>query len=256
MLMLPPINEKSCGSSRDDNLSTDAFNASSLVLCRQNILGSDEQGRFYTVLELAPSVDTKDDTASSEVDRNVNYLSNVRRTSDAGHAAGMTQQGENMDYQDRHIDTRLTGIEGKLDAKVDGVRDAVSRMQKGFDDAERRFERANSKHDTEIALARQQVHQEFKEAREAMSNESVANRRHATTVAWATVAGVFAGFAIVITVAGYWISEQGSYAKSYGETQVEMQRAADERADFREAFRAIQVTQQSILERLPPPSSE
>lgn len=189
-------------------------------------------------------------------DEDTTRISISRYTASVQTPEAVTSTGNDMSNEGRYIDSRIDGIEGKLDAKIDGIRDSLARMQKGFDDAERRFERATAKHDTEIALARQQIHQEFKDARGAVASESADNRRHATTVAWATVAGVFAGFAIVITVAGYWISEQGSYAKTYGETQLEIQRAADERAEFRESVKAIQDTQKAILERLPPATTE
>ena len=154
-------------------------------------------------------------------------------------------QESNMSQQDRFIDARLAGIEAKLDAQVEGIRESVARMQKGFDDAENRFERASTRHDTEIALNRQQAQQEFRDS-----------RRHATVLALSTVLGVAAVIGVAAAFAISWIGEQGSYAKSYGETQVEIQRAADERAEFREAVRTIQATQQSILERLPPPEAE
>ena len=143
-----------------------------------------------------------------------------------------------MSSQDKYIDARLAGIESKLDARLDA-------MQRFQEQADSRFERITDRLYDEISGLRSDV-----------SKESESSRRHATTTAWATVAGVFAGFAIVIAVAGYWISEQGSYAKSYGETQVDIQRAETERSEFREAVQAIQSTQQSILERLPPQASE
>ncbi|MGP5325954.1 hypothetical protein [Vreelandella sedimenti] len=144
------------------------------------------------------------------------------------------QPGEHsMSTQDRYVDARLAGIESKLDARVES-------MQRFQEQADARFERITDRLYDEITGLRNDV-----------TKESENSRRHATTTAWATVAGVFAGFAIVIAVAGYWISEQGSYAKSYGETQVEIQRAADERSEFREAVNSIQATQESILERLP-----
>lgn len=148
--------------------------------------------------------------------------------------------GQNMTNQDRQIDAHLAGIEGKLDAKIEGIRESVMRMQKGFDDAENRFEKAASRHDTEIALYRQQTQQEFKDS-----------RRHAVVVSITTIFGVAAVIGIVAAFAIGWIGEQGSYARSFGETQVELQRAADERAEFREAVQTIQQTQQDILERLP-----
>lgn len=163
-----------------------------------------------------------------------------------------------MSTQDRYVDARFAGIEQALDAKVESVRESVARMQKGFDSAERRFERASAKHDTEIALARQQIQQEFKDSRQEMAHEAAVTRRHSTNTTWATVGGVLAGFAIVIAIAVAWIAEQGSYAKSYGENQVEMQQAADERAEFRETMKSIQATQQAILDRLPesPPAEQ
>ena len=140
-----------------------------------------------------------------------------------------------MTTQDRYIDARLAGIESKLDARMDA-------MQRFQEQAEQRFQRSTERHETDIALTRQQIHEEFRDA-----------RKHSTNTAWATVGGVFAVMAVIVTLGGYWISEQGSYAKSYGDTQVEMQRAAGERAEFREAVQSIQQTQQSILERLPAP---
>lgn len=160
-----------------------------------------------------------------------------------------------MTHQDRYIDSRLAAIEGKLDARLDAMQrfqdqaenrnsELIERIERQSDKAESRFKRATERHETDLALARQQINQEFSDA-----------RKHATTTAWATVAGVFAGFAIIAALVGYWVSEQGSYAKSYGEAQVEMERASDERAEFREAVKSIQGTQKSILERLPPPQS-
>lgn len=151
----------------------------------------------------------------------------------ANHQAG----DHSMSTQDRYVDARLAGIESKLDARMEA-------MQRFQEQADSRFERITDRLYDEISGLRSDV-----------NKESENSRRHATTTAWATVAGVFAGFAIVIAVAGYWISEQGSYAKSYGNTQVEIQRAADERQEFREAVNGIQETQQSMLERLPPPPS-
>lgn len=142
---------------------------------------------------------------------------------------------EEMSTQDRYIDARLAGIESKLDARMDA-------MQRFQEQAEARFQRATERHETDIALTRQQIHEEFRDA-----------RKHSTNTAWATVGGVFAVMAVIVALGGYWISEQGSYAKSYGDTQVEIQRATDERAEFREAVQSIQQTQQSILERLPAP---
>lgn len=142
-----------------------------------------------------------------------------------------------MSTQDRYVDARLAGIESKLDARMES-------MQRFQEQSDARFERITDRLYDEITGLRSDV-----------TKESDSSRRHATTTAWATVAGVFGGFAIVIAIAGYWISEQGSYAKSYGETQVEIHRAAEERSDFREAVNGIQETQQSILERLPPPTA-
>lgn len=149
-------------------------------------------------------------------------------------------QAIDMSTQDGYIDARLNGIESKLDAKVDGVRESVARMQKGFDDAEARFERTSERHSAEVALLTQRV-----------NDTAEGIKRHVTATAWAIGAVLVTTLAIIVGVMSYWISEQGSYAKSYGETQVEIQQAADERAEFREAVKSIQATQQSILERLP-----
>lgn len=154
-------------------------------------------------------------------------------------------QDARMPSEERYIDMRLAGIESKLDARMDA-------MQRFQEKAEDRFQRATERHETDIALARQQIHQEFKDAARRMSDESAASRKHSTNTAWATVGGVFAVMAIIVALFAYWITEQGSYAKSYGENQVQMQQAADERAEFREAVKSIQGTQQSILDRLPP----
>lgn len=154
-----------------------------------------------------------------------------------------------MNSQDRYIDARLAGIESKLDARME----ALQRFQ---EQAESRFQRVSERHETDIALARQQIHQEFKDARSEMAADAKANRKHSTQVAIGTVAGVLAAIALVAAVTIGWITEQGSYAKSYGETQVEIQRAADERAEFRESVKAIQDTQKAILERLPPATTE
>lgn len=151
-----------------------------------------------------------------------------------------------MSSQDRYvIDARLYGIEKELDAKIDGMRDMVARMEGGFTKAEERFERSSERHSAEVSLLSQKFDSQFDSA-----------RRHSTTTAWATVGGVLAGFAIVIAIAVGWIAEQGSYAKSYGETQVEIQQAADERGEIRDVMRDIQSTQQTILDRLPPPESQ
>lgn len=177
--------------------------------------------------------------------------------------SGTNSEAEaNMSTQDRHIDARLTGIESKIDARMDAMqqfqeqaeernKDLIGRVERQSEKAESRFQRATERHETDIALARQQIHQEFKDASQRMSQESSSNRRHSTQVAIATVASVVALVAVVVTFSAAWMSEQGSYAKSFGETQVEIQRAADERVEFRDAVQAIQQTQQAILERLP-----
>ncbi|WP_404466236.1 hypothetical protein LG331_08085 [Vreelandella aquamarina] len=163
---------------------------------------------------------------------------------------------DHMSAQDRYIDSRLSGIESKLDAQVDGIRESVARMQKGFDDAEKRFERAFERHDAELALQRQKNDQSYQNLYDLVDS----NKKHASNMAavtiFGTIGGVLAALALVVTLGAGWISEQGSYAKSYGDTQVEIQRATEERAEFREAVQAIQATQQSILERLPPSESE
>lgn len=139
---------------------------------------------------------------------------------------------EMTDYY-RYIDTRLADIEDKLDIRM-------AAMQRFQEQAEQRFQRSTERHETDVALTRQQIHEEFRDA-----------RKHSTNTAWATVGGVFAVMAVIVGLGGYWISEQGSYAKSYGETRVEIQQAADEHSEFRDAVKAIQQTQQDILERLP-----
>ncbi|MCL7938796.1 hypothetical protein M8009_00570 [Halomonas sp. ATCH28] len=150
-----------------------------------------------------------------------------------------------MSTQDPYVEARLYGIEKELDAKIDGMRDLVARMENGFNKAEERFERSSERHSAEVSLLSQKFDSQFDSA-----------RRHSTTTAWATVGGVLAGFAIVIAIAVGWIAEQGSYAKSYGETQVEIQQAADERGEIRDVMRDIQSTQQTILDRLPSPESQ
>lgn len=164
-----------------------------------------------------------------------------------------------MTSQDRYIDARLTGIESKLDARMEAMqrfseqsearnRELIERIEhqaeqseKRFKEAESRFERASDRHSAEVSLLSQKFDARFDET-----------RRHTTMVG----IGVFAVIAIIAGLSWYWVSEQGSYAKSYGETQVEIQRASDELAEFRQAVQSIQATQQSILERLPPPSDE
>lgn len=148
-------------------------------------------------------------------------------------SASAAAPGTEMNNQDRYIDARLAGIEGKLDARMDA-------MQRFQEKAEDRFQRATDQHERDVAAAKQQIQDEFKEA-----------RKHATQVAIGTIAGVLAAFALVVAVAVGWISDQGSYAKSYGENQVQMQQAAGERAEFRDAVKDIQLTQKSILDRLP-----
>ncbi len=158
-------------------------------------------------------------------------------------------QDKEMNHQSRYIDARLAGIEGKLDARIEA-------MQRFQEQAEARFQRATERHETDIALARQQIHQEFKDARVGMASESQTNRKHSTQVALGTVAGVLAAFALVVTVAVGWISEQGGYS----DMRLGQQQSAQEMNEFREAVQAIQQTQQHILERLPaaqePPPSE
>ena len=164
--------------------------------------------------------------------------------------------GQSMSSQDKHIETRIAGIEAKLDAQVEGIRESVARMQKGFDDADRRFERAFERHDAELALQRQKNDQSY----QALYDLVDSNKKHASNMAavtiFGTIGGVLAALALVVTLGAGWITEQGSYAKSYGETQVEIQRAADERAEFRESVKAIQDTQRAILERLPPATTD
>ena len=168
-----------------------------------------------------------------EVDGRTVTVRNVIKPSGMDSSAGT----EAMSTQDRYIDARLTGIESKLDARMEA-------MQRFQEQAESRFLRATERHETDLALARQQIHEEFRDA-----------RKHATNTAWATVGGVLAAIALLVGIGGYWISEQGSYARSYGETQAELQEAASERSEFREAVQSIQATQQSILERLPSPEA-
>ena len=181
----------------------------------------DEESGTGTLRQRSNSTEQKDNSSGKLFSRDFNR------------ASTHSSEHEEMSTQDRYIDARLAGIESKLDARMDA-------MQRFQEQAEQRFQRSTERHETDIALTRQQIHEEFRDA-----------RKHSTNTAWATVAGVFAGFAIVIALVGYWISEQGSYAKSYSDTQVEIQRAAGERAEFREAVQSIQQTQQSILERLP-----
>lgn len=161
-----------------------------------------------------------------------------------------------MSQQDRYIDARLVGIESKLDARMEAMqrfseqsevrnREMIERIERQTEQSEKRFESTTDRLYTEMSGLRSDV-----------MHESINSRRHATQVAIATVASVAAVVALIVTIAGYWISEQGSYAKSYGETQSEIQQAADERAEFREAVQSIQATQLSILERLPQPSDE
>ena len=163
---------------------------------------------------------------------------------------------DSMANQDRYIDARLDGIETKLDSNLGRMRerqdadaawtkDVIERIEKQSEKAEDRFEKAS-----------QGLSQQYHDLRSTIDTRFEESRRHSTVVALSTVGGVFAGFAIVIAIAVGWISEQGSYAKSYGETQVEIQQAADERAEFREAVQSIQATQQSILERLPERTAE
>lgn len=147
-----------------------------------------------------------------------------------------------MSTQDRYIEMRLSGIESKLDARMEA-------MQRFQEQAEARFQRATERHETDIALARQQIHQEFKDARLEMASESQANRKHSTQVALGTVAGVLAAFALVVTVAVGWIGEQGGYS----EMRLNQLQSEQEMNEFREAVQSIQQTQQSILERLPAP---
>lgn len=150
-------------------------------------------------------------------------------------------QEHDMSQQDRYIDARLTGIESKLDARMEALQRFQEQAENRFKEAESRFERASDRHSAEISLLSQKFDARFDET-----------RRHTTMVG----IGVFAVIAIIAGLSWYWISEQGSYAKSYGETQVEIQRAADERTEFFESVQTIQATQKSILERLPPPDSE
>ena len=147
-----------------------------------------------------------------------------------------------MTTHDRYIDAHLAGIEKKLDARMEA-------MQRFQEQAEARFQRATERHETDIALARQQIHQEFKDARLEMASESQANRKHSTQVALGTVAGVLAAFALVVTVAVGWIGEQGGYS----EMRLNQLQSEQEMNEFREAVQTIQQTQQSILERLPAP---
>lgn len=138
-------------------------------------------------------------------------------------------QDVHMPTENSYLDARLEGIEKSLDARMD----AMQRLQERAED---RFEHASERHSAEIGLLSQKFDAKFEES-----------RRHSTHVG----IGVFAIVAIIATLSWYWISEQGSYARSYGETQVEIQQAADERAEFREAVKSIQATQQSILDKLP-----
>ncbi|WP_146804514.1 hypothetical protein [Bisbaumannia pacifica] len=150
-----------------------------------------------------------------------------------------------LSQQDRYLDARLEGIESKLDARMEAMQRFQEQAEARFQKAEDRFYQAEERFSGEVAALHQTINTRFDEA-----------RRHSTHVAIATVAGVVAAVGLSLAVAVGWISEQGSYAQSYGETQVEIQRAAEERAEFREAVQAIQGTQQSILERLPPSEAQ
>jgi len=192
--------------------------------------GLDEYGYFYRVIKRPNGSTIKMREQPTDGFR---FNSN-QAPSESDNREDQSKPGATpMSTQDKYIDARLAGIESSLDARM-------SAMQRFQEQAEQRFQRSTERHETDIALTRQQIHEEFRDA-----------RKHSTNTAWATVGGVFAVMAVIVALGGYWISEQGSYAKSYGENQVEIQRAADERSEFREAVKSIQATQESILERLP-----
>lgn len=168
---------------------------------------------------------------------------------------------------DRELDARLSGIENKLDANLALIRDRqdadagwtkeiIGRIEKQSEQAEARFEKACTRHDAELALQRQKTDESYRN----LYNLIDGTRKHASNMAavtiFGTVGGVLAALALVVTLGAGWISEQGSYARSYGETQVELQRGADERAETREALQSIQSTQQTIIDRLPSPETQ
>ncbi|WP_348826500.1 hypothetical protein [Halomonas sp. RT37] len=165
--------------------------------------------------------------------------------------SNVPKDSQKMATHDRHIDERLALIEQGLERRM-------ADLQRFQERAEDRFERATERHDAELALQRQKTDESYR----SLFNLVDGSRKHASNMAavtiFGTIGGVLAALALVTTLGAGWISDQGTYAKSYGENQVEMQQAADERAEFRETMKSIQATQQAILDRLPesPPAEQ
>lgn len=189
------------------------------------------------------------DDRSIVINRSALSLSNMRLSNqgpldytnlDTASVDQVVEDTREMTDTHSYIDARLAGIEKDVASAEKRMASAVRSIYRQNRDAEQRFERTSERHSSEMALMSQRI---------GDTTESI--KKHVTTTAWTIAAVLVTTLAIVIGVFSYWVSEQGSYAKSYGENQVQIQQAADERAEFRDAVKSIQATQQSILDRLP-----
>lgn len=135
---------------------------------------------------------------------------------------------EAMQNQDRYINARLEGIEGKLDARIESI-------QKLQENAEKRFEESTKNQETALRDLTKKIEDKFEDT-----------RKHTTNVAF----GSFAIIGLFLSLTAYWISEQGNYAKSYGDTKVEIYKASEDRKELTRLIESIESSQKLILEKI------
>lgn len=122
-----------------------------------------------------------------------------------------------LSQQNRYLDARLEGIEGRLDARMEAMQryqeQADSRMEQSRKESEARFSAWNQAAEARFEKAEQRIDDRVGEVLQEMRE----TRRHvsvmsATTIG-VTVGSVIAALAVAVTLMASQINEQGAWLR-------------------------------------------